>query len=173
MPSRTSVFLQVKFSYVVLFDIFLNVLVALYWLPKSCYQCPRKWVANIRNTCWTTHLASMLCLRITQVCKSASTRARNKYADPDLFGKNYHRQMDRVSCSVEQVRSFSQFYTSPNFSCNRLCLFLSLKVVWSEALNLIPGCLAFVQLHWRGTAIQGSTKHARKDTGTVCLIPGF
>lgn len=103
MPSRTSVFLQVKFSYAVLFDIFLNAPVAMYWLPKSCYQRPRKWVASIRNTRWTTHLASMPCLRITQVCKSASTHARNKYSDTDLFGNKYHRQMDRVSCSIEQV----------------------------------------------------------------------
>jgi len=57
---------------------------------------------------------------------------------------------------------------SPNFSCNGLCLFLSLKVVWSQALNLIPGCWAFMQLHWRGIAIQGSTKHT--DTGTLCVL---
>jgi len=96
VPSRTSVFLQVKFSYVVLFDIFLNVPVTIYWHPKSCYQCPRKWVASIRNTRWTAHLASMLCLRITQACKSASTHARSKYSDQiyleiNIIGKGVER----------------------------------------------------------------------------------
>lgn len=37
------------------------------------------------------------------MCKSASIHARNKYSDPDLFGNKYHKQMDRVSCLVEQV----------------------------------------------------------------------
>lgn len=27
-----------------------------------------------------------------------------------------------------------------------------------------------MQLHWRGTATRGSTKHTKKDTGTLCVL---
>lgn len=37
-------------------------------------------------------------------------------------------------------------------------------------LNIIPGCLAFMKLHWRGTDIQGATKHTKTATGTLCVV---
>lgn len=42
--------------------------------------------------------------------------------------------------------------------------------LFQKDLNIIPGCLASMQLLWRGTDTQGSTKHTMSVTGTLCDV---